>query len=435
MILGGGPDGDDNDRRAALLLALLRLSRDPELLPRLEAALAGLGDGRRPSGAVRHADRRLLRRLGERLPETLGPEDAQAWDTERRAEGEEAAAAATAVRLGLAPPAGTPPRVAEAMRAAGELVARLDAGEEVEAGATTAAGWTVVGRTGLERVAAWLPSDLWALLAPGGAELVFVATGGGAPELWDWDRVGDALEYRRGMLGFTEAFVRVADAADPAKQAARAAAREALERAGVARHGTENRGPSVLHLLDGRPVRAERAFLLGAEGHGPGVEALRVDLGPPFVGPPPGRPWAEQVWARPLGGGEWRRGRLRPEADRVMFVDEPGAEEAGPPPGAAAGKRRKRSLEADLLASAWVKRKAAVGGAYARLLHAALADSVWRHSDGDIHEAGPRDAAGLVAQLAGAGTYTDWAWGGPVGVLDEEVLSDLGALGWRRIGV
>ncbi len=41
----------------------------------------------------------------------------------------------------------------------------------------------------------------------------------------------------------------------------------------------------------------------------------------------------------------------------------------------------------------------------------------------------------LAAQAVGAGDFTDWVWSNPAGVLDEEVLGDLGALGWRRVGL
>ena len=322
------PSGADGEgRRAALLLAALRLSRDPELLPRLEAALAALDDGRRPPAAARRwAENALLRRLQAGLAGTLRPADAAAWDAERRAEAEAGAAEAWAWRLGHGPAVGAaPPRA------------------------------TPAGRRGRTRA-----------------------------------------------------------------------------------------GAGTLHLLDGRPVRAEGAVLLGPEGGelGAGIEAWRVDAaappsraGPPADGgpaPPPDRPWAEQVWARPLGGGSgaWRRGRLRPEPGRLVFVDEPAAEASA----AADGREGSRDLGRDLLGSAGVRRRAAApGGAYARLLHAALEGGRWRHADGAAWAGGPRAAAEAVARVAGGdASHPDWAWDGPAGVLDEQVLADLGALGWAR---
>ncbi len=62
-----------------------------------------------------------------------------------------------------------------------------------------------------------------------------------------------------------------------------------------------------------------------------------------------------------------------------------------------------------------------------------LENSAWRHASGAAWAGGRRSAAALVASVVGAGDYLDWAWGGPEGVLDEEVLADLRALGWERV--
>ncbi|WP_343897940.1 hypothetical protein, partial [Craurococcus roseus] len=97
-----------------------------------------------------------------------------------------------------------------------------------------------------------------------------------------------------------------------------------------------------------------------------------------------------------------------------------------------------RALERDLLGCGAVRRKAGARppgrGAYARLLHAALEGARWRRrSDGAVYRGGRRSTAGLVARVAGGDADDlDFAWGGPAGVLDEEVLADLGALGWER---
>ncbi len=55
--------------------------------------------------------------------------------------------------------------------------------------------------------------------------------------------------------------------------------------------------------------------------------------------------------------------------------------------------------------------------------YAALANSQWRHASGAIRAGGPRSTAALVAAVVGGGDYLDWAWGGPAGVLDEEVAA------------
>ena len=88
---------------------------------------------------------------------------------------------------------------------------------------------------------------------------------------------------------------------------------------------TERRGPTVLHFTKGELVRAERAFLSGAEHAGAGVEARRLDLADP-LSETAGRPLAEQVWARPVGAHIWGRGRLQLQPERAVFVDEPKAD-------------------------------------------------------------------------------------------------------------
>lgn len=226
-----GPDvAAARERRVDLLLAALRLSRAPDLLPRLDAALAALDDGSRPWAAPPD-EAGVLRRVRGRMAETLSPEAAAAWDEARRAEAGACAAAAAAERLGRAPRAGgAPPRITEAARAAGELLARSEAGEPAGPGAATAGGWRVAAVLELggggDRLA-WLPTALWAVLPPddeggdGDAEPVFVAAGGHAPEAWRWDEVRAELDRRRRAVAAAEAFVRAAAAGGPAPDAAR----------------------------------------------------------------------------------------------------------------------------------------------------------------------------------------------------------------------
>ncbi|SDE51556.1 hypothetical protein SAMN04487779_10479 [Belnapia rosea] len=196
----------------------------------------------------------------------------------------------------------------------------------------------------------------------------------------------------------------------------------------------ERHGKAVLYQDDGWPVRVTGAYLLGAESIGAHVEALRVDLGEPFCGPPP-RPLSEQVWMRSLGTGRWARGRLRIDKDCVVFVDKPGAD--GPERGDGGKRgRSRRNLEVDLLGCETIRNKSARSAVYARLLFIALAASRWRYNPTGSHwDMRRRDAAGLVARVVGAGDYRDWIYCGPDGVLDEEVLDDLGSLGWRWVDV
>jgi hypothetical protein len=162
---------------------------------------------------------------------------------------------------------------------------------------------------------------------------------------------------------------------------------------------------------------------------------MRLDgtgLGP-FAAAPAARPWAEQVWARPLGDGLWRRGRLRPEDDRLVFADEPAATGPERGDGTPPDQEPARTLQRDLLASPMVRSKAATAEVYARLLYLALENATWRHADGTEFEGGQRSTGELVAWVVGAGGYLDWTWSEPSGVLDEEVLADLRTLGWEPV--
>ncbi|MBV1796583.1 hypothetical protein [Siccirubricoccus sp. G192] len=376
-----------------------------------------LDDGGRPWAEPPH-EAAVLHQLRRRLGETLQLEAAAAWEAEWQA------------RTGIA---------ATAIGAAVVLQGRLDAGEPVEAGATTSGGWRLVARLALEGSAAGLTTTLWALLPPDGTGLAFVATGGATPEPWSWEQVRAASDARRQAQAAAAAFLGAAEQADPVHRAERTASRRdffrELAARRAAREAVERRGDALLHLFDGQPVRLEGAVLLGAGGAvvQSGIEARRLDIGRtgPFSGAPQERPWEEQVWARPLGDRVWRRGRVRPEPDRLVFVDAPAAEGPERGDGRPPGEVRPRTLEEDLLAGAEIRRKAAGSEVYARLLYTALENSTWRHTDGTIFEGGQRDTADLVASVVDAGSYLDWAWSGPTGLLDEEVLADLGALGWK----
>ncbi len=230
------------------MLAAPRLSRGPDRLPRLEAALVPLDDGRRPP-AERRAERRFIRTVHRRVADALDAEEERAWEAERNAEAAAGAgvgaAEMAAMRLGLAPKEGTPPEAAAAMRAAGELRARLDDGRAVEPGATTAEGWTAVARLGLEGGPGMPEADLWALLRPGGGgAVVFAAAGAPAPEVWSRATVREELEARRADLAAAEDFLRAAGRADPAARPGRAAlaggdpeGRGAAEKGAVRRRG------------------------------------------------------------------------------------------------------------------------------------------------------------------------------------------------------
>lgn len=217
------------------------------------------------------------------------------------------------------------------------------------------------------------------------------------------------------------------------RRGACSAAAAAERRFGSAAEWIERRGSAVLHLVGRELVRVENVAVPGAGRAGLCPEVLRVDPFDPSH-PAAGRPLAEQVWARDTGGGVSVRGRLLLDAGGAVFVEEPGAGTGRRGDRRPGGRKKPRNFEADVCGCAAVRAKAMASEAYAWLLHAALADSAWRHEDGSAFRVAARDALRLVAQAVGRGDFTDWLWSAPAGVLDGEVLDDLAALGWRRVG-
>jgi hypothetical protein len=237
-----------------------------------------------------------------------------------------------------------------------------------------------------------------------------------------------------------------AEIAERAKGMAWAGAGKALEE--------ERRGAARVLLRPARLVAVEGAVLLGPDGEAlaEGVRARLVSERDGLSGRwEPLWPGDEErlVWARPLGPGHrrgglevWRRGRLRVEADRVAFTDEPGA---GDGRGAGGGRprrsrathetavARRRTLEGDIARAAAVRLKAEHNECYAEMLAIALGAARWRHRDGRTFGGGRSPSSMLVARLVGVAAPRHYARGGPPDALDEEVLADLGALGWEPV--
>jgi hypothetical protein len=185
-------------------------------------------------------------------------------------------------------------------------------------------------------------------------------------------------------------------------------------------------------LRDGRAIRVEGALLDAATALA--TEAQRLDASPWRENEVGGgdRPLEAQVWARPLGNGVWRRGCLSIDGDVVLFSDAPGAPGVERPGGSPADAPASHRLEDDLLLSADVRQKARRSEVYARLLYLALANATYRHADGSVFQGGMRSTGDLISEVSGSGSYLDWAWSRPSGVIDEEVLADLAGLGWTR---
>jgi hypothetical protein len=304
-------------------------------------------------------------------------------------------------------------------------------------GTCTAGGWELIARLGSPTQS---DSRLLALRPPDGDRVLLVGTtpDGGAHAV-SWEALHQEENNCKAGLDALIAFRHAAEGADPARRAESnrwLTYFDELQARNEARRSVVAHGTAKLHLFDGQPVRAEGASLFRAP---PGdrervTEALRLD-GTQGIVPtaPPERPWAEQVWTRPVAG-LWRRGRLRIEPERAVFIDEPTASTPERGDRCPPEEERERSLEHDLCANAAIRRKAQSSEIYARLLYLALENARWRHAHGTEYRGGQRSTADLVACVVGGGSYLDWAWSAPTGVIDEEVLNDLRALGWERLG-
>jgi hypothetical protein len=186
-----------------------------------------------------------------------------------------------------------------------------------------------------------------------------------------------------------------------------------------ARTRRERHGLGVLTLLDGVPVSATGCLL--PDGTVTDAECLlphiEVDE-------------ARRVRVRRLPGTVIRRrGRLVVEPDVALrFVDERDADLAD------VGDRARTlppNVERDLELSPRI-RDLVRGDMFATLLYNALCNTVWRHvATGTLWHCSWRHAANVVAMLRCEGDYMDWYCSMGEGLVDEQVLAELTALGWE----
>ncbi len=80
-----------------------------------------------------------------------------------------------------------------------------------------------------------------------------------------------------------------------------------------------------------------------------------------------------------------------------------------------------------------MREKAQGNECYAEMLAITLGAACWRHHNGRAFDGRRDGAAALVTRLVGVADPWHYASGGPRGVLDEEALADLGALGWEPV--
>lgn len=140
---------------------------------------------------------------------------------------------------------------------------------------------------------------------------------------------------------------------------------------------------------------------------------------------------AQRVWTRRLPGTALRRrGRLTLHPDtEPLFVDEVDADLEAPVTAAA----DVADLERDLLRSDRV-RSLVRRELFAMLLYSALCNTLWRHKGaGTEWHCSWRHAGSIVADLRGEGSYLDWYCSMSEGFVDEQVLAEIGALGWELV--
>ncbi len=176
----------------------------------------------------------------------------------------------------------------------------------------------------------------------------------------------------------------------------------------------QRHGLGILTLVDDKPVRASGCRL----PDGALVDAVCL-----------ARSADAQVWSRPIEGHQRRRrGRLVIEPGTALrFVDEPQADVPQQAYAASADIAR------DLARSARI-RACVQSDLFAGLLYAALCATQWRHRDTKATSSCSwRVAGGVVAGLRGDGDYLSWYCWGHEETLDEAVLAELDALGWRPV--
>ena len=119
---------------------------------------------------------------------------------------------------------------------------------------------------------------------------------------------------------------------------------------------------------------------------------------------------------------------LQPDAE-PLFVDEMDADLDAPVTVAA----DMADLERDLARSDRI-RGLVRSELFATLLYSALCNTLWRHKGaGTDWRCSWRHAGSIVAALRGEGCYLEWYCSMHEGFVDEQVLAEIGALGWELV--
>lgn len=189
-----------------------------------------------------------------------------------------------------------------------------------------------------------------------------------------------------------------------------------------ARTRRERHGQGELTFVDGRPTRATGCTL-------PDSSLTDAQCLTPHAAVTDD---ARLVWVRRLPGTPLRRrGRLKVDSGRaLLFADEPEADLTAAKAGI---KTVQPDLERDLVLSPHI-RCLIRSDLVAVLLYGALCNTTWRHKvAGTLWHCSWRRAGGVVAGLRCEGNYLDWYCAGGEGLVDDQVLAEIEALGWGLV--
>ena len=137
---------------------------------------------------------------------------------------------------------------------------------------------------------------------------------------------------------------------------------------------------------------------------------------------------AVRVWTRRLPGTPFRPRQLTVILGKALFfVDEP---DANLPLGLAeCGKPVRPDLERDLGLSRRI-RDLVRRELFATLLSGSLCNTTWRHrATGPLWRYSWRHAGGIVAEPRCEGSYLDWYCSMGEGLVDDQLLAEIEALG------
>jgi hypothetical protein len=186
-----------------------------------------------------------------------------------------------------------------------------------------------------------------------------------------------------------------------------------------ARTHRERHGLGEMTFFDDLPIRATGCTL--PDGRLTDAECLLPHLAV--------RDDACRVWTRRIPGTALRRrGRLKVDPGKaLLFTDDPQADLTRAP---AEAPPIQPDLERDLGLSRRI-RDLVGSELFAALLYDALCNTTWRHkASGTLWHCSWRHAGGVVANLRAEGDYLDWYCSTREGLVDDQVLAEIEALGW-----